>query len=255
MTCPVHPKINLRDVFLATLLILWRGKVRFSRVLLVALLLLFGLGLLQDNLEAGLAMPGVWLLDLAKLIVLCMVAVICHRLAIWGPHRLAAQGDTIWSFTTIKYILVATAAYGSYRFLTYLLMQTGQPVAEQPMLLPLLAASAMLLTLLWIVARLSLLFPALATGEDWRLRTVWQLTRHNGMRLVFLVIIIPKLVSKLPELLGIESPPFWFELLIMTGGVVFFVFEIILVSMVYRYLVIAATADSVTHHHTSTDHT
>ena len=90
---------------------------------------------------------------------------------------------------------------------------------------------------LYLVARLSLVFPATAIDRPASLRWAWRTSRGNGWRLVVVVTVLPWLVSHLVGLLYRDEATAAEVVLLTVTGTALFALEIAALSVAYRELV------------------
>jgi hypothetical protein len=90
---------------------------------------------------------------------------------------------------------------------------------------------------LYLVARLSLVFPATAIDRHVGLRWAWRMSRGNGWRLVVVVTVLPWLVSHLVGLLYRDEATAAEIVLLTVIGTALFALEIAALSVAYRELV------------------
>ena len=89
---------------------------------------------------------------------------------------------------------------------------------------------------LYVIARLSLVFPATAIDRGANLRWAWRASRGNGWRLVVVVTVLPWIVSHVFGLLYRDQPT-PVEIGVLTlAGTALFAFEIAALSVAYREL-------------------
>jgi len=221
------------------LLVPWRRRREFAWALAVPLALLAGLSLARYFAREVLQAAG-WTL----FVVYCGVfaafftlfAVTCHRLVLLAPRMPAVR----WSWREsrfLSWVVTLWIAYIAVWWLGLLVLGNLWPRdANLPAWSPVLEFLASL-PALYLVARLSLVFPATAIDRPAGLRWAWRMSRGNGWRLVVVVTVLPWLVSRLVGLLYRDEATAAEIVLLTVLGTALFALEIAALSVAYRELV------------------
>ncbi len=162
------------------------------------------------------------ILGLLHLFATLLLIVTTHRIILLGESSVNRWGivswtkrETIFLLYSIGLALILTSSFSLYGFIDY-----GRVILG--------------LASLWIISRLSLVFPGVAVDKGITFRFSWKLTQ-NYQGLMFLVVVI------IPILLVI---PLWFVTSLPFGNIIFLpvsilllIFEVALLSTSYQYIV------------------
>lgn len=156
---------------------------------------------------------------LVTFIIQVLVAITVHRIVLLGPGSVPRWGTAGWGRRELRYALHAIGLL--------LIIIPVAALAVIPVIGGLLAIAAVT----WVVARLGLVFPAIATDQEFSYKDSWQLTA-NHQPLVLLVMVVNTVVlALLPALLPRIFPISSLLSLVMV------VLQIGLLSMVYQFIV------------------
>jgi hypothetical protein len=221
------------------LLIPWRRRREFAWALAVPLALLAGLSLARYFAREVLQAAG-W----ALFVVYCGVfaafftlfAVTCHRLVLLAPRMPAAR----WSWRESRFLFWVVTLWLIYLVVWWLGLLVaantwwrGGDVVGWTKVIEFVAS----IPALYLIARLSLVFPATAIDRPAGLRWAWRMSRGNGWRLVVVVTVLPWLVSHLVGLLYRDEATAAEIVLLTVIGTALFALEIAALSVAYRELV------------------
>ena len=207
-----HPiKIPVLNILAGSLLISWREKARFSRALALPTLLLVSAWALTILFMQELKEVGpwvVWLLYLFYLLAFSIFAVTCHRLILTTDEQsLFSVPLTRRQLKFAAWFIVVYIIYNLAKIaISITLLKFGlEPAALNPgSTLPYATVIAST-PAMYIMARLSLVFPATAVDTNIGLKWSWQCTRHNGWRMVVIIGLYPGLISALLWLVSREA--------------------------------------------------
>jgi hypothetical protein len=182
------------------------------------------------------------------------LAIRCHRLVLLGSDEPSPPGYVrsvksitiflvslvgVWIVHTLLTLLL-TAIVVAVSFSRYV------PAGSTPMAPPVVdpdvqrmvdwIAVAASVPGMYLAARLSPLFPAIALEHKWDLRAAWQLSRGNGWRLMVVVVLLPALFNFLVgALYRADASAIEIALLIVIAAVLT-TLEVIALSLSYREL-------------------
>jgi hypothetical protein len=166
-----------------------------------------------------------------------LFAVTCHRIIILGPYSVPVYGLYYFTMREVRF-------YGwgfvIYFFLSLITFITMFPVsffsfnAKSNGFLWLFAMYIAIVPGTYIFSRLSLLFPATATDHKKDMKWAWDATKGNGWRLLLLLGVIPVVIGFMTGIFSGVSASFDAALII--AGYIFAVFEIGILSHVYKFL-------------------
>ena len=156
---------------------------------------------------------------LATFVIQVLVAITVHRIMLLGPGSVSRWGTISWGRRELRYALHAMGLL--------LMIIPVAALAAVPVVGLLLAVA----TVTWLVARLGLVFPAIAIDRPFSFKDSWQLTA-NHQPLVLLVMVVNTVVlAIMPALL-----PHVF-LLSSVISLTMVVLQIGLLSMIYQWIV------------------
>jgi len=211
----VARRLPLMKVIWGTFALPWMYRAEWFRAVRFPLLGVFSVSLLWylvDNLGETMQQA---LCYAGYLFMFSWLAVCTHRVVLLDSAKPASWPDAhllriialylgsmavlwlIWMLVaTVVTMISVTVALSGYT-------ATGPLAAVPPSLEPDPAVQATInrisyiaqLPVVYLVARLSPLLPAVALGKRWSLRAAWDLSRGNGWRLAIVVIAVPYLFS------------------------------------------------------------
>ncbi len=119
-----------------------------------------------------------------------MIAVSCHRLVILGVDSLPSAWGVFWSSRETRFLGWAALIYGSFMGGMLLVGRLASSLGAEGVLIALSLMFFVLFPLaMYVLPRLSLVFPATAVGQRPSLRGSWRRSRSNGWRLVLVMFI------------------------------------------------------------------
>jgi hypothetical protein len=199
-------RLRIGKVLLGAFVVPWWNRRAFMRALPVPLVSLAALSLGWRHFGDRLPALSNWLLYLVYLVFFTLLAVTVHRLVLLDSHAAAARILPSWSMRELRFLLFMAALWlvstlagaASLTLITNLwdgpLPQSGEGLFEW------LTAAARI-PILYLFARLCLVFPATAVDRKVGLRWSWAATRNNGWRLVVVVSILPWIITQVVHLL------------------------------------------------------
>lgn len=150
----------------------------------------------------------VWLLYLFYLLAFSIFAVTCHRLILTEDEKgLFFVSFTFRQLKFAAWFIVVYAIYNLAKFaVSIMLLKFGiEPGALNPGSTLHYVTVIASTPAMYIMARLSLVFPATAIDTNFGLKWSWQCTRHNGWRMVVIIGLYPGLISTLLWLASREA--------------------------------------------------
>ena len=225
------------------LLIPWQRRRDFVWALAIPLALLAGLSLAWYFADELLRRVSGWWLFFVYCGVFALFftlfAVTCHRLVLLPSRSRAGIPRPRWSSRESRFLFWIVTLWILYLAVWWLgLLVAGNisPRGSLPAWSGVIEFSAKL-PAFYVVARLSLVFPATAIDRPASLKWAWQASRGNGWRLVVVIAVIPWLVSHLVGLLYREQATAFEIVLLTVLGTALFAVEIAALSVAYRQLV------------------
>jgi len=224
------------------LLIPWQRRADFVRALAVPLALLAGFYLawylLDEPARQITGWTAVFLCWLAFAILFALFAVTVHRLVLLDSRPLRGIPLPAWSMREARFVLFILLIWAIYLAVWWVvLLIAGNLLPRgwfESSLQPVEIAAR--LPALYIIARLSLVFPATAIDRNAGLKWAWRASRGNGWRLVVVVTVLPWMVSQLFGLLYRDEPSTAEVVLLTVVGTALFALEIAALSVAYREL-------------------
>lgn len=132
---------------------------------------------------------------LLKLVLFCILAVSCHRFFLLDdhesvkPHQWSRRETRFLIYVILIYVIFAVfGAMGAVVAAPFMEFfgEAGYLKSVVIMLFTMIPAGI-------IFAALSLIFPAIAVGQDTKLMEAWDMGKGNSFRLLFLVVVFPYL--------------------------------------------------------------
>ncbi len=176
-----------------------------------------------------------------------LFAITCHRIALIGDDDVAAYGHLAWSPRETRFL-----GWSVVIPMVYLLL-----IIIVPITLGLLYMAIpdfkefvsdvdesfwqgflylLILPCTYIVARFSLIFPAIALDRKVDTTWAWNLSHHNGWRLTVVVGIMPWVFAFIEELLLRDGATLAEELFVILIGLLLLTVEIVALSFSYKHL-------------------
>ena len=219
----------------------WWHRKAFARALALplALLVAYSVGWYY---YAKPALPGyaLWLLYAVYGMLFTVFAVTCHRLVLLDAESVAKRWRLTWSMRETRFFvwILGLWASGLVAMGVLLLIAANLwtwTVRGDPEWID-WAQTALKIPLLYVFARLCVVFPAMALDERPSLRWAWERTQGNGWRLLVVVAGLPLAFKFLVDLLY-RSEATEAEWLVLTVlAIALFAVEIAAISLSYREL-------------------
>ncbi len=205
-------RLPLGKIAWSTFAFPWMYRGEFARALSLPLLALLACTMAWNSAAATGA--GAHVVSALYLLSFCWLAIRCHRLILMGSHRMdesvtralgmlglfAVTVVLVWVLQALVTLLLTSGVFAITNT-RYIEAGAPQPPAFDPEVQAFIDRLAFFAGIFaWYpAARLSPLFPAVATGVKWNAAGAWRLTRGNGWRLVLLVFLLPALFEKLVD--------------------------------------------------------
>lgn len=230
----------------------WDRKFRMLRALLIPAvavsLLKFSPYLIQqissDPRFYGHALFG-WLSFLLQTAIYALLAITCHRLALIGDSAVPDYGLRPWTTREWRYLgwaIVILTIWLLYSFVVNsVLISTVardvqvEAIQETFRTMKNLSYVAYI-PAVYILSRLSVLYPAISLDRQVTAQWAWQLTVDNGWRLTVVVGLLPWVLYFLVSFL-LRDDASWVELVLLNLiGFVLFAVEVVVLSFSYKHL-------------------
>ena len=165
-----------------------------------------------------------------------LFAITCHRLALIGNQSVPEYGMLSWTKRESNFLIwlfvVSIAGGITYQVISLPLLNISEASENN------LGESYYLayIPTLYILSRLSLLYPATAVDRQVDLRWAWRLSKNNGWRLTIVVGFLPMFFVYLTDFLLRENAT-WIEYMIFQIlGFIILAVEIVALSFSYKHL-------------------
>ncbi len=197
--------LNIGRVISGAFIVPWVNRRTFGRVLAIPISVLLLLGLIEQQTKTLLSAPAGLLLTIIQMAAFSIFAVRCHRLVLLEENPPFLWAVPIWSKREMRFFLWILAivliflvsVIGSLTLLTGI----SNAFMDTKSLKPFSAGIFIILgMLIYLFARISVIFPAIAIDQNMNLQSAWRQTRANGWRLVFIVGITPWAISEILDL-------------------------------------------------------
>lgn len=238
-------KLPMVKVLLGAFVVPWWQRKAFVRALAVPVFALMLLTVAWEVVGSGLSGVINWVLYLVYGALFTWFAVACHRLVLLGP---AALPQLRWSQRQTRFLGWLVGLYLVYAVVSILLMVLLGTLAANTIAVAASTSPDGPVSWFWwvqllasipatyLLARLSLVFPAVAVDHPADLRRSWELSRDNGWRLAVVVGVLPWVLSSAPAMLYREGASLLELALLALLSALVLVVEIAAVSLCYREL-------------------
>lgn len=239
-------RLDVGKVVYGAFLVPWLHRRAFARALALPLAAMTSLALCSYYLIGHVPKSVHWLLYGAYWLVFVLFAVNCHRLVLLDPSEISRQWLPQWSMRQTRFLVWFVLVWGfcflvaAWPVMTVLgtlilnipgpwrgsgvedgwrwVVQAGQVVS------------------FYLMARLSVIFPATALDRKVNVRWAWQRTRQNGWRLTLVVAALPWLLSHMVDFVYRGDATTLEAIALTFLGTALFAVEISAVSLAYREL-------------------
>lgn len=160
-------------------------KKPLSKSLVVPLLIMVMIGYFEPDAKS-FDWALFFLITAAEILLYTIIAITTHRIILLGPSSVPEWG--MYKFTG--------------RELSFIIYSLGIGILMIPAgilsLIPMIGYPVALLGIAYILGRLSLIFPAIATDRLWTLSKSWQASKNNQLLMMVVAFIFPAILT-LPE--------------------------------------------------------
>ena len=230
-------RLNAREVVVAAFRTLRVRWFEFLRALAVPAM---GLSLIEYLTSYDVTTTWKFVLpQLVALLLYVLFAVTCHRLVLKRSGDVPAYGQLMWAwretwFATWLVGITILAVLAVAPIYTIMISWVGtDPDPEHPLMW---LFYVVLLPFYFLLARLSLVLPAVAVDERPNLPWAWRLGRGNSLPLFILVGILPWLSTLALASLHRDNASIPESVMLNLVGLAVLAFEIVLLSFAYRVL-------------------
>ena len=176
--------MNIKKIILGVFGYMYMFRISFVKALFIPITILVILGYISiDQSELKLVIP----LDILSTFIYIIIAITTHRIILLGPNSIPEWGIYI----PRKRELHFTIYFIGLSLLTI-------PFIFISVQIPVIGLIISLLTISYLAARFSLVFPAIATDQNWSFSDSWKATKNYQFSMIIIVVIFPSIIS-LPE--------------------------------------------------------
>jgi hypothetical protein len=236
-------RLDVGKVVVGAFVVPWWNRKAFARALAVPLAATAALSLASQYFSRDVPTFATWLLVALSVVVFCLFAVICHRLVLLDPTSEARSMTPRWSYRETRFFLLMIAVWfigvAVLLIVSTVLMNVPDTWLNSlpgPGRRRSWISFVAVLPVLYVVARLSLIFPATAVDRRVNLLWSWRLTQNNGWRLFLVVAVLPWAVSQAVDLFHRSDATALETLALALIGSATFAVEVAALSLSYREL-------------------
>lgn len=161
-------------------------------------------------------------------IPLTLIAITTHRIILDGPYTVPTWGINRFGLQELKFFayqfVVAFAALPAIIFST----------------IPFVGILLTFVAIAYIIARLSLVFPAIAIGKPFGLKDSWRATQDHQLMMLVVVVVFPVFLGAIDMLVGMIPGMLWASIVISTLTTVFVVASL---SVAYKIIMERGSQD------------
>ncbi|MCU7811021.1 MAG: hypothetical protein KZQ77_07260 [Candidatus Thiodiazotropha sp. (ex Notomyrtea botanica)] len=206
-------KLPVLKILVGAFMVPWWDKRNYIKSLALPALLMVSVWVCWLVLDSyDLPLIG-WLSAFLYLASFSIFAVTCHRLILVGDQRSIGSYLLSNQFIVVKFLLWSVAVSflvglidtfimsvvlnvsGSFMGEVVPLSDSGEAMATQNNAKFKLASYIAIIPGLYIMSRLSLVFPSIAIDEPLTMRQSWKCTKNNGFRIFLVVGFFPTVLS------------------------------------------------------------
>jgi len=177
-----------------------------------------------------------------------LFAITCHRLVLVGDQAVPAYGNLTWNqretrflgwcvVVSLAYLLIIITIPIGVSLLSMFVADSGTSPSEITDSIWQGFMYLLMLPSIYLISRLSLVYPATAVDRQVNLTWAWNLSHFNGWRLMVVVGLLPWVFSFREDLLLRENATLVESLLVVTIGLVLLAVEVVALSFSYKHLV------------------
>nr|WDE41606.1 hypothetical protein [uncultured bacterium] len=229
-------QISIKEILSVTMKLIIDKKKEIFESLKYPLLGIITLSLLNFEKVESFTIQLVIFLILSTYLYI-LITIKCHRIALLDEGELGLLQAFTWNSRCTNFLIATillSFALGLLTLPTIMLLSFFFGVITNDninftylMIIATVPAG-------YIFARLSLIFPAIATDRDKSFRYAWKLSKGNGWQLFFIVLLFPWLANSATGFLSNEH--LFTKMILSIFGVLVLIFEVMILSKSYQYL-------------------
>lgn len=237
----MNTQLNVKKILVGAFVFPWHYRDAFFKALIIPLLFIVAFEQGMDQIEQHLSFKY-WMLFVLYLGVLTLFSVICHRLVLIDPKAVSSVSHLRFGRREIRFlywIIILSLVFMTIGLLWILLVNftirysIGGPDNLGWYVAIFLAA----LPASYVTARLSVLFPAIATDMEFSLKWAWKLTANNGWRLAVIVAGLPVILAAVLNVLYRDQASLMETVVVSFIGSALTAVEVVAISLAYQELI------------------
>jgi len=147
-----------------------------------------------------------YLLVLFSILIYVYFAVTCHRIILLGDDFIPQYGFRMWTVRDTKFLIWMTVMILSIWLIMFVLMRASVLFIHISqynfsLYLIILFYSFVFILAVYVLSRLSLIFPSTAVDEMKNIKWAWNITHGNAWRLALIVVALPMFIGFTVELI------------------------------------------------------
>jgi hypothetical protein len=228
----------IRDAFL----FVWDKRVRmlYALAVPVALLLVVDHAFTLANND-----PLKFVQAFIQMAIYILFAITCHRVALIGDEGVPHYGLRTWTLGESRYLgwsviilvvwLLFSFVINSF-YVSMIVSKVEAGASAETYQSYKYWLTPFYIPILYILARLSVLWPAIALDEQVSAQWAWRLTENNGWRLTAVVSLLPWVLYFVVNLLLRENATLVESIIVKLLGFVLLAVEVVALSFSYKHL-------------------
>ena len=229
-------KLPVLKILTQAFVVPWELRVELIKKLSVPILFLIGIGYVEEYSN------GIYdyLFAFIGYLAYVFLAVTCHRIIILGKNSVPTFGVRKWTMREARFF---SWLVGLYIMIGVMIFSIA---ALPSVIIPLFEGRVMYLVIpvsiisalpgVYVLSRLSLIFPATSVDEKANIKWAWDISRNNGWRLAVIVCALPAAAGYIQNVLIGEDDGVLKSTLLMLVAFVVLIIEIAALSLTYKEL-------------------
>lgn len=237
----MNNQLNVSKILLGAFILPWHYRNAFFKALIVPILLIVASEQLMSYLGQHASFK-VWVVVALQICVMALFSVTCHRLVLIDPQSVSSAPILRFGRREMRFVywvITLSLAFLAIVIPWILLMYFASrySVGESGNLGMYGGISLVAIPASYVIARLAVMFPAIATDREFSLKWIWRLTANNGWRLVVIVVGLPLVFAAVVNLLCREQASLAETVLMSFISSVLTAVEVVAISLAYQELI------------------
>jgi hypothetical protein len=234
-------QLNVQKILLGAFVLPWHYRGAFLKALIIPLLFLVTFEQLMSSIKQHAAF-GYWMHFLLQMAVITIFSVTCHRLVLISPQVPSSASVLRFGRREMRFLYWIFAFAVVFIIMCLLLIVLASSTARfsSSELGGLETSTAFFLAaipILYVLARLSVIFPAIATDTELSLKSAWKLTANNGWRLLVIVVGLPMIITAISYPLYLDNPSIVETIVLSFINTGLNVIQVVAISLAYQELI------------------